>query len=378
MFLFTRLSSNYFWYFGVLGLVVPFMAVLLDAKQFSSQDIGEIIAIFTASKILGPSLWATLADKTGQQVSIIRLGTVLATLSFSALYWLESFWPITICLALFSFFWSAVLPQLEVMTLNSIRRDNKIYARVRLWGSIGFIVFVMIGGEVIERWLASGFISLALISLVILCISTLLLTQPRVNISQIQQHLPISNKIKDSRFILFFFAGVMLQISFGPYYGFFALFLHDLSYSGLSIGFMIALGVCAEIVIFLFIGHFFKHFSVKSLLCFSLFITSIRWYFVGQWGDNFVLLMLSQLSHAASFGIYHSASILFIQQHFDANQQSRGQAMYISGVYGIGGAIGAYVTGYLWLDGAGAENAFNFAAAIALLGTVLALMIPKR
>ena len=82
--------------------------------------------------------------------------------------------------------------------------------------------------------------------------------------------------------------------------------------------------------------------------------------------------------HAASFGLYHSASILFISQHFDINQQSRGQALYVGGVYGLGGAIGAYFAGLLWLDGVGAQTSFNLAAVIVLIGAVFALFIPLQ
>ena len=103
----------------------------------------------------------------------------------------------------------------------------------------------------------------------------------------------------------------------------------------------------------------------------------MRWALLAEFGDNVWLLVLSQLMHAASFGLYHSASMAFIGRHFDANQQSRGQALYIGGVYGIGGAIGAYIAGILWLDGAGAQNSFNFAAVAVLIGAVLALFIPK-
>ena len=79
--------------------------------------------------------------------------------------------------------------------------------------------------------------------------------------------------------------------------------------------------------------------------------------------------------HAASFGLYHSASIQFIQQHFHSHQQNRGQAIYIAGVYGVGGAVGAYISGYLWNGGLGAIKSFEFAALICLIGCVLACFI---
>ena len=375
MSLFTQLSTSYFFYFSILGLVVPFVGVFLDGKGFSSTEIGEILAIVTASKIFGPSLWAVLADKTGQQLTIIRLGALLAVSFFSFLFWLNNYWPITFTLAIFSLFWTAILPQLEVLTLNSVRKSPKIYARIRLWGSIGFIVMAVLAGDLIERYSHDAFTILGLVVLLALYLSTLVLKQPKVHLSHITATSTIKSKVLNLSFIVFFAAGLMLQISFGPYYSFFALFLRDLEYTGIVIGLMIGLAVVAEIIVFIYVGQLFKSFTIKGLLIFSLFITAIRWILLAQYGDNFWMLVFSQLMHAASFGLYHSASILFIRQHFDINQQSRGQALYVGGVYGIGGAIGAYFAGLLWLDGVGAQTSFNFAAVTVLIGAGFALFI---
>ncbi|NQY64265.1 MAG: MFS transporter [Alteromonadaceae bacterium] len=375
--LFARLSSTYFWYFSILGLVTPFLAVFLDGKGFTSLEIGEIIAIVTATRIIGPALWAVLADKTGQQLPIIRLGSLLACFSFSFLFISNSYWPITFCLALFTLFWSAILPQLEVMTLHSVRRSAKIYSRVRLWGSLGFIALAVIGGEVMSRFSSQVFTYLGLIILLALYGSTLLVKQPKIHLSQTVSKVSIFTKITDKSFLIFFLSGMLLQASFGPYYGFFALYLRDLTYPGYAVGLFISIGVVAEIGIFIYAGILFKYFSIKTLLIFSIFITGIRWYLIGQFADHGAILAISQLFHAASFGLYHGASIQFIQQHFDTNQQSRGQAIYIGGVFGLGGAIGAYVAGTLWLDGAGAQLAYNVAAVSALLGAFIALFLPK-
>ncbi|MGB1262012.1 MAG: MFS transporter [Cognaticolwellia sp.] len=375
---FVRLSSNYFWYFGILGLVVPFLSVFLDARGFSSLEIGEILAVITATKIVAPSLWAQLADKSGKQLTIVKVGALLSLLCFSWVIWAVSYWPLMFSLAMFSLFWTAILPQIEVMTLNSIRKSAKIYARIRLWGSIGFIIVAMASGELIERYSAEAFSYIGIVILAGLFISTLLSKQPRIaNISSLE-HVSIKSKVFNSNFLLFFFAGLMLQMSFGPYYVFFALYLKNLSYSGFLIGIFIAIGVVAEIGIFAFAAIFFKNFSLKTLISASILLTALRWFMVGHFADSNIALALSQLIHALSFGLYHSASIAFIQQHFNAKQQSRGQAIYIGGVYGVGGAVGAYIAGLLWQDGIGAVITFDFAAVTALIGGVLALFLGNR
>lgn len=375
---FVRLSSNYFWYFGILGLVVPFLSVFLDARGFNSLEIGEILAVITATKIVAPTLWAQLADKSGKQLTIVKVGALLSLLSFSCILWTVNYWPLMFSLAMFSLFWTAILPQIEVMTLSSIRKSAKIYARVRLWGSIGFIVVAVLSGELIERYSPEVFSYVGILILTGLFVSTLYSQQPRIKAYTLNGNSSIKDKIIDGNFLLFFFAGLLLQMSFGPYYVFFALYLQNLDYSGFLIGIFIAIGVVAEVGIFIFAGLFFRSFSIKTLISVSILLTALRWYLVGHFAQSNTALVLSQLIHALSFGLYHSASIAFIQRHFNANQQSRGQAVYIGGVYGAGGALGAYIAGVLWLNGEGAMTTFDFAAISALIGGVLALMMKNH
>lgn len=382
MTLFTRLSSNYFFYFAILGLVSPYLSIFLDSKGFNSVELGEIFAILTAMKIIAPSMWAILADKTGQQLLIIRLGALFALISFFMLFWLDSYWPISFSLAMFSLFWTAILPQLEVFTLKSVRRSSKIYARIRLWGSIGFIVLAMIAGQIMEMFsieaFPTSFATMGSLILLLLFISTLTLTpqyKPNVESKVVE---PIRSKLLEARFVIFFISGVLLQISFGPYYGFFALFLRDLAYDGFTIGLLISLGVVAEVLVFVYAGFFFKVFTLKQLLIFSLGITALRWYLVAIFADSIFILSLTQIIHAASFALYHSASMLFISDHFSVSQQSRGQAIYLGGVYGIGGAIGAYLSGLLWMEGEGAKVTFIVASCMSLIAAVLMIFFKSK
>jgi PPP family 3-phenylpropionic acid transporter len=387
--LFTRLSSSYFFYFAILGLTSPYLSVFLDSKGFTSLELGEIFAVITATKIFAPSLWAILADRTGRQLLIIRIGTVLALLNFILLFWANDYWSISICLAFFSLFWTAILPQLEVLTLNSVRRSSKIYARVRLWGSMGFIVLAIFAGQVMALYetddlslvkqtsFSDAFVFMGSAVLALLLLSTFSLKTRHVNSAKKKQVTSIKNKLLELRFLIFFSAGILLQISFGPFYGFFALFLRDLDYPGFAVGLFISLGVLAEIVVFIFASNFFRHFSLKTILLFSLAITALRWFLVAVYADSAWVLAFTQLIHAASFALFHSASMIFISNHFSACQQSRGQAIYLGGVYGVGGAIGAYLAGVLWLNGTGATTAFLTASVAALLAAFLMVFLPR-
>lgn len=375
---FYSLSFSYFCYFGVLGLVVPFLPVFLDDRGFNSIQIGEILAIFTATKIVGPTLWAMVADKSGKQLSIIQLGATLALVVFTGLFWVDGYWPITFILAIFSLFWTAILPQMEVMTMLSIRRKAKIYSRIRLWGSIGFIVLAIVGGEVIGRYNANAFTVIGWLILLGLALSSYLLKQPFSVRKAANRSQSIFSKMFNFSFVMFFIAGLLLQISFGPYYSFFALYLGDLAYPQFAVGLFISLGVIAEIGVFIIAGKLYQLFGARVLIVFSLFITAIRWYLTAEYADVLLVLIVAQLIHAASFGLYHSAAMQFLQFHFLPSQQNRGQAIYIAGVYGVGGAIGAYIAGHLWQDGEGARLTFEYAAIACAVASIFALFIKER
>jgi len=357
--------------------MAPFLAVFLDGKGFSSLEIGEILAVVTATKVVGPTIWAMLSDKTGEQVSIVRLGAVLSTISFGVLFFVDGYWPITLFLAIFSLFWNAILPQIEVLTLLSIRKSPKIYARIRLWGSIGFIVLAVVSGELIAIFDSNVYLPIGFLVLVGLIFSSYQISQPK-SIKRVTSSASIFEKIFDYRFILFFISGLLLQASFGPYNGFFALYLRDLAYPSYAVGLLISVGVVAEILVFIYAGKFFQVFTIKALLVFSVGISALRWYITAEWGDVALLMVACQLMHAFSFGLYHSASMQFIQSHFNVNQQNRGQALYIGGVFGIGGALGAYLTGVIWQAGGDGAQTFYYASAAAVVALIFMLVLPNK
>jgi PPP family 3-phenylpropionic acid transporter len=380
--LFIKLSASYFWYFGLIGLFMPFASVFLDDQKFTSSEIGKILALATATKILGPSIWAKLADKTGNQVSIIRSGAILSWMFFTALYWANGFWATAFFIAMFSLFSAAILPQIEVYTQTKIRKNAKIYARVRLWGSLGFVFVAIIGGELIDLTSPKSFIFLG--SSVLLCFlfTAFCLKHKTQHKRKLEQKpMPIFDHLKQKNVIAFFIVGILLQISFGPYYNFFALYLRDLHYPSYSVGLFMGVSIVAEILVFVFAGKIFKYINIKIALQISLALTALRWFmlsnsFITQYTSA---IFIAQLLHAAGFALYHCASILFLQQNFLANQQSRAQAIYIGGVYGIGGAVGAYFAGIYWQDGTGSQFTLLSSALIAFIGfTLLALFFKNQ
>ena len=122
-----RLSFTYFLYFAQLGVLVPYLGIFLDGRGFTSAQIGELFALITLARILGPTLWAGIADKSGKVLRVMQLGALLTALSFFGVFWAYGFWWLTLAMGLTMMFWTAVLPQLEVITLSKATSEQFDY-----------------------------------------------------------------------------------------------------------------------------------------------------------------------------------------------------------------------------------------------------------
>ncbi|MCW8107721.1 MFS transporter [Alteromonas ponticola] len=361
------LCVTYLLYFGQLGVLVPYLGIFLDGRGYSSEQIGELFAIITLARILGPSLWASIADKSGKTLRVLQLGCVLTVCSFATIFWQDTFWGLAFSFGMMMMFWTAVLPQLEVITMQSVKLAGSNYGTIRLWGSIGFIILTIAVGKALDYFTTEVPIYASMFTLTALMVSTFFLTQPATSKRTNEQSGDFWKVIKHPAFIVFILSATLLQVSFGTYYGFFTLYLRDLGYSGQQTGLLIALGVVAEVVIFMYAQKLLNRYSVSSLLVLSGVLTALRWYALGAWGSHATVVIVSQLLHAFSFGLTHAASVHFIHHRLPAHFHSRGQAIYISVAFGLGGASGNYIAGQIWQQGTNAYLSFSFSATLALL-----------
>jgi len=145
-----RLSGFYFFYFASLGVFVPYWGLYLQWHGFLAQEIGELTAIFLGTRIIAPNIWGWIADHHGQRMKIVRSASIIGTVFFSAILLNNSYLWIAVVMLLFSIFWNATLPQFEANTLQHLGEQTHHYSKIRLWGSIGFIIAVSILGVLFE------------------------------------------------------------------------------------------------------------------------------------------------------------------------------------------------------------------------------------
>lgn len=361
----------FFAYYGFIGIFSPYASLFFAQRGISAPEIGVLMSLMQVMRIFGPTLWGWVADRTRQRVGVLRITALAATVMFIGMFFGRTFAQFFVVMVAVNTFTSAQGPLSEALMLSAMRDDLTHYGRLRLWGSIGFIVAVTLGGEVLDwhgievlPWMAG-----AMLGLVLMASLRLRETSPGRS-----QALPSVMAILRKREVLAFFTSSFLMIAaHASLYVFLSLYLAQIGYSKTVIGLLWSLGVVAEIGFFYYQAPLFRRYGVRTLLSASLLIAVLRFLIIGWGATSVPWLLFAQVLHAASFGTHHSASVMRMQRWFSGPLQASGQALYISISYGLGGTIGGLMMSACW-DAFGASSVFLAAALLALLGLMAAVL----
>jgi len=367
-----RLSGFYFFYFAFVGAFTPFWSLYLQSLEFNAFQIGVLMSLLQVSRIFAPNLWGWLADHTGKRAAVVQLAALLSLLFYLGVFAGESFGWLFAVMALMSLFWSASLPLVEAITLGHLGARGEGYGRIRLWGSIGFIIAVIILGYVLDYapvrmllWIVLG-----------LKVGIFLLSR-RIPESQLTPHPTDDHSVwrilRRPDVAMFLLACFLMAAAHGVYYTFYSIYLVENGYSKSAIGWLWALGVICEVLVFLWMPRLAARFGLWRILLASFVLAALRFFTIG-WGVEMVWLMIfAQTLHAASFGSYHAAAVALIHQIFRGRHQAKGQGLYTSVSFGLGGTLGGLFSGYTW-DTLGASWSFTISAACAAAGGLVLLL----
>lgn len=360
-----RLSGFYFFYFAFVGAMSPFWGLYLKSLMFSAVQIGVLMSLLQVMRIFAPNIWGHIADRTGKRTRIVQIAVVSSVVVFLGVFIGNSFWWLFAVMAALGFFWSASLPLVEAMTMSHLGDRTEGYGRIRLWGSVGFVIVVVGIGYALDyfpiSWLP-GAVWIVMLGMVafarVIPESTILPSQ--------SDHVPVWEIVRKPEVASLLIACLLMAATHGPYYTFYSIYLVDHGYEKSTVGWLWALGVACEICIFLVIPRIFARVSARRLILLSFALATLRFLLIAWGVESPGLIMAAQTLHAFTFGTYHAAAVSLIHRHFQGRHQARGQALYTSISYGIGGALGGLASGVTW-DSLGSTWTFSLSALSAAL-----------
>lgn len=373
-----RLSGFYFFYYCIVGTFMPYWSLYLQDQGFNFEQIGVLSSIAIITRFFAPFIWGWIADKSGKRMLLVRIATWMETTIWLCIFIIpNNFQSIALLMLIFSFFQNAILAQFEGVTLFSLGdRRAELYGKVRKWGSVGFIVGVFSIGSLLE------IISISMLPIMLLCIAfmafiwSFTIKEPNAAPKSQKKLEPLIPILKRPVVAAFFTIEFILLFAQAPFYSFYSNYLKQADFSTTQIGFLWAVGVAAEIIMFAYATFFFKYYSWRHLVVLCLLITGLRFIIVGSFPQNFMMQFLAQSMHAFSFGLFHMIAMRIIFQNFSSGQQGRGQAIY-STMWGLGVASGSLLAGYYW-EVLSPEKIFILAGCSTLFGLLFVYWLPNH
>jgi PPP family 3-phenylpropionic acid transporter len=374
-----RFALFYFLSFAAVSLYGIYGNLYFRRRGVSNVELGILNAIPAWTGIFAPLLWGIISDALRQRKFPSFLMHIIAALIFP-LFWFwsgESFLMLCLLMAVFTIFFSGSIPITDAWTLDHIARKGGDYGRLRSWGSIGFIVPLLLSFFILKKTDVSqasdllpifyGFCGFRILS------GLYALSLPeyhtrgkraKLNWGSLRVYLrPFS--------ITFFFAVFMSRFLFGPYYTFFSIFLNDQGVSDNLMGIFWVTAVAAETGLIAVSGSLLKRFGAVPMLlsglaamAFRMFIFSIEpaWY----------VILAAQTLHALTFGAFHVASIQIINRITPESFRASGQT-FNGALLGIGSLVGG-IAGGIWAEAYGLAGLFRILSIISTITTVVVLI----
>jgi PPP family 3-phenylpropionic acid transporter len=368
------LRSQYFVYFGLLGLYLPYFNLYCYHLGFSGAQIGYLSGVRSATLVLFPFVWGALADRFCRRKFIYLLCNAAACGAWAGYLMTTAFVPMLLIAVAYGIFYAPLIAFLEAYAMDLLGEDKKAYGRIRVWGSVSFIFIVTIMGPLIGRYGIALIVPMILAgSLLQTFLAVALPSGPAAVKSQASaDHI----RIDWPRLIVFLGCGFLMLVSHGTYYGFFSIHLENLGLPPTFIGVAWAVAVLAEILVMLNSRRLFRWASLEVVLQASFFLAALRWLLLAIFQAPLVLLA-SQILHAFSYGTFHMASILYMDSLTPGPAKTFGQAANNAITYGLGLMVGFMVNGALF-DTWGARNLFLTSSVLALGGGALFMWHRRR
>lgn len=363
---------------AVIGVHMPYLPVWFDWIGLSAYQIGLLGAAPVFVRILTIPIAGFFADRWGRTPEFVLWLSFAALGGFLALSQMRDFWAVLLAIVYLAFVWSPVFPLSETVAMGVIRRTGLDYGRMRLWGSVTFIITNCAGGWAVERigaWMIVWFLTA-------LCfLSTLaalyLLRAVRVGASDAgalhaSRRLSladVASLVAQRNFLLFLLATGAVQSAHAMFYVFGILHWRNNGISAEWAGALWAVSILVEIALFAYSRSVLKRVRPQQLIMLGCAAACVRWSLMGL-DPGLLLLVPLQMAHALTFGASHIGAIHYLTQTVPDQQTGTAQALYAAFTGGIAMGSVTLALGPLYTNFGG--RAYWAMALVALVGLVAA------
>ena len=372
---FAAVSASYFAHIGFFN---PYFPLWLKELGFGLVAISILTSVQAATRLFAPYGWGWLSDHTGERVKLLRYGASMALVCACLLF--IDLRPIGLGLVLLAMFTltSSMMPMSEAAMAHLVSQggafDAKRYGRVRLFGSLGFLVTVFMAGAWFEHFGMQHFPAWTVLSLAAVTLSVWLLPDLKEAVTHHEENTAVWPVLTQEPVKWFFITAFFHVLSHIGVYVFFSLYLDSLGYSKVWIGMLWAVSVIVEIVWFFTQAKWMPRLPLTAWLVVCSGAMVLRMGLTAQWADVLWVLLIAQALHALTFAANHTVCIALLSHHFPGGLRGRGQALYTVIAYGFPGVLGGLAGGLL-SDRFGLQSVYWVSMMTALMATAAAYRV---
>jgi len=372
---FAALSASYFAHIGFFN---PYLPLWLKHLGLSLWMIGLLTSMQAVTRVFAPYLWGWLSDRSGERVPLMRWCAGMALLCSIGLLFSDAPWWLVAVLFLMFTHTSAMMPMSEAAMAHLVSYqgalDVRRYGRIRLWGSVGFLVTVFVSGHWFEVHGMADFPMWTVLTLLAINLSVWSLPNVREEAPHVKGQAGFGKVLRQPQTLWFFATLFFHVLSHVAIYTFFSLYLDELGYGKDMIGVLWAVSVVVEIIGFFTQSRWLHWLSLPAWLCVCTGLMSLRMGLSAWYGQVLWVLLLAQCLHVFTFAIQHTVCIAWLSQHFPGRLRGRGQALYAVIGYGFTGVLGA-LGGAALSTHRGLQTVFVAAIPVALLALLCAVSL---
>lgn len=368
-----RLAGFYFAYFAMMGVIIPYWPVWLQSRGLGPVEIAVVLATARWISVGTTPFIAHVADRRGELKRLLVLLMTGVVAGFIANSFSYGFWPILAIMAATAVFNSAVIPVGESLTMVHAARGQIDYGRVRLWGSVSFILASFFGGDLLGAF-TPDIVLWAIVACGVATVgAVLLMPDTRIEIAP-RRRGALRGLVRERTLLLFLGTAALLSASHAVMYAFGTIHWRAAGISDRVIGLLWAEGVVAEILLFLIGGAFMRRIRPADALLMAAAGGAVRWAVLGYTTDVWALAAVQGL-HALTFGAAHLGAMSFVAQAAPQGFRATMQSLYNAIGMGAASALAILLAGPLYAAVAG--NAFYLMSALSLAGGAVALVLRR-
>jgi PPP family 3-phenylpropionic acid transporter len=339
---FAAMSASYFAHIGFFN---PYLSLWLKELGYSVGVIGVLVSLQAFTRLYSPYAWGWLSDRTGHRVRLLRISAGIALFcSLGLAHQGGLVWLALVLLLMFTHT-SSMMPMSEAAMAHVVSQggvlDARKYGRIRLWGSLGFLVTVFLAGWWFDHHGMKDFPLWTWVTLALVNLSVWSMPQMRETHGEHGAQPSVLTELRRTHNLWFFITLFFHVLAHIALYSFYSLYLDSLGYSKAVIGSLWALSVAVEVLGFLTQGRWLHLLSPARWVWIAAWVLVLRMVLIAFGAESLWVLALAQVLHTVTFAIHHSVCISWLSKHFPARLRGRGQALYSIIGYGATGFLGA-------------------------------------